>query len=156
MSERQGVPPATAVALALVGYLALAIAGLGVTSLVTSRDVLEAPGAGPLPGVVAMAVSAGAIAVGLVVMLRSARPSYGAAFVSALLGFLGYLLGLVVGAVLGGVPSSALTAAIGSFVLSWFSVVLALAAAVAGWSAVALVRTRAERPRWPWESDEDE
>jgi len=30
------------------------------------------------------------------------------------------------------------------------------AAAVAGWAGVALRRTRASRPRWPWEGDESD
>ncbi len=53
-------------------------------------------------------------------------------------------------------PDAARTAAaIGGFATSWFAVVLASAALVAGWVAVALVRTGADRPRWPWERDED-
>lgn len=156
MAEREGVQPATAVAFALIGYLALAICALGVTSLVTDRDVIDAPGAGQVPGIVGMALSVLALGLTLWGVLRAPRPSYGAAFVAALAAFLGYVLGLCVGVVIAGVDAALLGGAVGSFVLSWFAVALAAAGAVAGWSAVALVRTRSGRPRWPWENDEDE
>ena len=45
--------------------------------------------------------------------------------------------------------------AAGAFATSWFAVVLASTALIAGWTAVALVRTRAGRPRWPWEDRSD-
>ncbi|MCR2784901.1 MULTISPECIES: hypothetical protein [unclassified Microbacterium] len=156
MPEREGVQPAAALAFALIGYIALAICGLGVTSLVSGREVIDAPGAGQVPGIAGMALSVIAVAVVLWVMLRAPRPSYSAALVAALAAFLGYLAGLCVGVVIAGVDVGLLGGAVSSFVLSWFSVVLAVAGAVAGWSAVALVRTRSQRPRWPWESDEDE
>jgi len=156
MPEREGMAPATAIVFALVGYFALLVCGLGVTSLVTDRNVLVAPGAGPIPGVVGALFSIAGVALVLAVMLRAPRPSYGTAVLTALTAFLGYLLGLVVGVVTVGVDASVLAALTGSFVLSWFSVVVAVVGAVAGWAAVALVRTRAERPRWPWENDEDE
>ena len=51
----------------------------------------------------------------------------------------------------GGIDLARAIAAAGAFATSWFAVVLASAALIAGWTAVALVRTRAGRPRWPWE-----
>ena len=65
--------------------------------------------------------------------------------------FLAYLIGLLVGAMFGGIDLARAIAAAGAFATSWFAVVLASAALVAGWTAVTLVRTRAGRPRWPWE-----
>ncbi|MCR2825110.1 hypothetical protein [Microbacterium sp. zg.Y909] len=156
MPEREGMAPATAIVFALVGYFALLVCGLGVTSLVSDRSVLVAPGAGPIPGVVGAAVSIVAVALVLVITLRAPRPSYGVAALTALMAFLGYVLGLVIGVVVAGVDAGLLAALAGSFVLSWFAVVVAAVGAVAGWAAVALVRTRADRPRWPWENDEDE
>ncbi|WP_318244854.1 hypothetical protein [Microbacterium pullorum] len=148
-------PPA-ALAFALIGYLALAICGLGVTSLVTGREVIDAPGAGQVPGIVGMATSVALVGLVLWIVLRAGRPSYLAAIVVAIMAFLGYIVGLCIGAVFAGTDVALLGAAIDSFVLSWFAVVLAVSGAVAGWVAVALVRTRSTRPRWPWESDEDE
>ncbi|MFF2633366.1 hypothetical protein ACFVR6_10840 [Microbacterium sp. NPDC058021] len=156
MGEREGVRPAAALAFALIGYLALAICALGITSLVTGREVVDAPGAGQVPGIVGMATSVVLVGVALWIMLRAAHPSYLAALVAAVAAFLGYVVGLCIGAVFAGIDAALLGAAVGSFVLSWFAVVLAGAGAVAGWVAVALVRTRSARPRWPWESDEDE
>ncbi|MCR2816778.1 hypothetical protein [Microbacterium jiangjiandongii] len=157
MPEREGMLPATAIVFALVGYFALLVCGLGVTSLVTDRNVLVAPGAGVIPGVVGATVSVAAVALVLALLLRVPRPSYGgAALLTALMAFLGYVVGLVIGVVIAGVDAGILAALTGSFVLSWFAVVVAAVGAVTGWVAVALVRTRAERPRWPWENDEDE
>lgn len=156
MAEREGVRPPAALAFALIGYLALAICALGITSLVTGREVIDAPGAGQVPGIAGMATSVVLVGLALWIMLRADRPSYVAALVTAVMAFLGYVLGLCVGVVFAGIDAALLGAAVGSFVLSWFAVVLAAAGAVAGWVAVALVRTRSSRPRWPWESDEDE
>jgi prolipoprotein diacylglyceryltransferase len=62
---------------------------------------------------------------------------------------------VLVGAALTGVDLARAIAAAGGFATSWFAVLLASVALVAAWTAVALVRTRAGRPRWPWERDED-
>ena len=40
--------------------------------------------------------------------------------------------------------------------LSWFEVVIAVAAFVCAWAGIALTRTHASRPRWPWEDPFDE
>jgi hypothetical protein len=68
---------------------------------------------------------------------------------------LAYLVGVLAGGVLSGVDGARIVAAVGAFATSWFAVVLAAAALVGGWGAIALVRTAAERPRWPWERDDD-
>jgi len=48
------------------------------------------------------------------------------------------------------------TAVAGDLVRGGASVVLLLAAAVASWSGIALRRTRAQHPRWPWEEHDEE
>ena len=44
----------------------------------------------------------------------------------------------------------------GRIATTWFGVVVAAAALIAAWGGIALVRTRAQRPRWPWEDEFDE
>jgi len=67
-----------------------------------------------------------------------------------------YLLGVVVGGVLGGVDAAAALGVAGEFALSWYALVLGATAAAAAWAGIALHRTRARRPEWPWERDEDD
>lgn len=150
----RGVSPPVAVALATVAFFALAIAGLGMASLLLEADVIATPGVGQLAGVAAVALSTAAFGGLLWAYLRQPQPSYVAALPVTVAAVLAYLLGIGVGAMLQGTDAALALAAAGGFATSWFALVLAGAAFVASWSAVALVRTRAERPRWPWERDE--
>lgn len=150
------VRPVLALALGVIAYAALAIFGLGMTSLIVGRDVIDVPGLGQIPGVVGMLVSITAVAASIWAVVRPSQPSYVGAVGGVLAAYLGYLLGLLVGAVTGGVDVAAATAAVGTIAVSWFGAALAAAGGAAAWGAIALVRTRAERPRWPWEADEDE
>lgn len=153
MTEPQrGVSPPVAVAFATVGFFALLIAGFGMLSLLADADVLAVGGLGQAPGVVGVAVSVVVFVLTVWRAVRRPQPSYGAVAIVVVATVVGYVLGVLVGALLTGVDAARATAAAGSFATSWFAVVLASAALVAGWAAVALVRTRARRPRWPWES----
>ena len=136
---------------AAVGYLALLIAGFGLLSLLSDAEVLAVSGLGQLPGAVGVAASVVAFTIATAALVRRAHPSFGGVVVIVLMAFLAYLAGVLAGAVLAGVDATRVVAAIGAFSTSWFAVVLASAALVAGWAAIALVRTRAGRPRWPWE-----
>lgn len=147
-----GVRPPVAAALATVGFFALLIAALGMTSLLLEQDVIATEGLGLMPGVVAVALATLVVFGVLFVLLRRPQPSYGTAAVTMLAAVLAYLVGLWAGAVFQGGDPALATAAVGGFLLSWFALELAAIAFVAGWVGVALVRTRADRPRWPWES----
>jgi hypothetical protein len=131
--------PGLATAFAVVGFGALAVRGLG-----------------PVPGAAGFACAVIAVAAVLGSTLRAARPSYAIAALTGVVSLLGYLVGLVGSALLAGVDAARALAAAGGFAVSWFGVLLVIAAAIAGWSAVALARTRATPPRWAWERDEDE
>ena len=48
------------------------------------------------------------------------------------------------------------TAAAGQLVLGGSSAVIVGAALIAAWGAIALRRTGARAPRWPWEKRDDE
>jgi hypothetical protein len=159
--ERSGgsVGPFAAVAFSTIGFVALLIAGLGLTSLFTQSDVIETPGLGQAPGVAAAlcatAVFAGSVA--LTVRTRGAQhPSFANTAWIAAATFVAYLAGMWWGAVLTGADLAAAAAIAGRVATTWFAVVVLGAAAVSAWGAIALVRTRTERPRWPWEDDADE
>lgn len=150
------VAPPLAVAFAVVGFVALAIAGLGLTSLALDADVIDAPGLGQIPGVVGMILATGAFAAALWVGARAEHPSFWTALVTALSVYVGEVAGVAIGALLAGSDPAAAVAAAGGVAIGWPGLVVALAGVVAGWGGIALVRTRSRRPRWPWENDEDE
>ncbi|WP_336626647.1 MULTISPECIES: hypothetical protein [unclassified Microbacterium] len=150
-----GVSAPVAVVFATVGFFALLVAGFGLLSLATDAEVLPVAGLGPAPGIVGTAAAVVAFAAGVAALVRPPRPTYRGVWLVAVGCFLAYLVGVLVGAALTGVDLTRAIAAAGGFATSWFAVLLASVALVAAWTAVALVRTRAGRPRWPWERDED-
>lgn len=150
-----GVSPAVATAFAVVGFFALLIAGFGMLSLLTGAEVLPVAGLGQAPGIVGVALAVVAFAVTTGVTVRPVRARYIGVVTVAAATFVAYLVGVLLGAVAVGTDTARAVAAVGAFATSWFAVVLASAAFVCGWCAVALVRTGADRPRWPWERDED-
>jgi hypothetical protein len=149
------VRPLAALAYATVGFVALVIAGFGMTSLLLDADVIAVPGLGAAPGALGVALATLSFAGVVWATVRTARPSYGGSALAAVAAFLGYLAGVWFGALLAGVDLARATAAAGGFATSVFALVLLGAAFVSGWVAVALVRTRAHRPRWPWERDDE-
>lgn len=150
------VRPLAALAYATTGFVALVIAGFGLTSLLTDAEVLAVPGLGAVPGIAGVAAATAAFAVVTWFAVRPRRASYGAVAAVVAAAFLAHLAGVWVGALLSGTDPARATAAVGGFATSPFAAVLLASAFVSGWAAVALVRTRASRPRWPWESDDEE
>ncbi|MGX5772036.1 hypothetical protein ACWKWN_14895 [Microbacterium trichothecenolyticum] len=179
------VRPPVALAFATMGFVALLIFGLGMTSLATSQDVIATPGLGQVPGVAGVVCATLAFAGGLWAAIARAgyrtdaaapardaapapagtgtgtgagaqHPSYwGAAWTTAAT-FLAYLGGVWFGAVFTGADLGVATAVVGRLATTWFGLVVAAAAFVSAWSGIALVRTHARRPRWPWEDEFDE
>lgn len=150
------VRPALALAFTAAGFVALLIAGFGIVSLLTDTEVIGIPGLGAVPGAAAFAAATVAFAGLTWLSVRVPHPSF-VSVVAVIAGvFLVYLAGLWVGALVTGTDAGRATAAVSGFVGSSFAVVLAASAAVCAWVAVALVRTRASRPRWPWEDEDDD
>lgn len=153
------VSPLTAVALATVTFVALIIGAFGVLALVLGEDPIETPGIGQVPGIVATAISAIVFGASLWFTLRrrhpQSRPSFWSAAGVALAAAIAYVAMLWIAAVATGADLGAAGGAAGRIATSWFGVALLLAAFACAWGGIALVRTRAERPRWPWEDDED-
>ncbi|MFJ6532431.1 hypothetical protein [Microbacterium sp. NPDC091662] len=142
--------------LATISFFALAVFALGAVSIVTDTDIIAVPDLGQMPGVVGMLAAVVAFALMLWSTLRRPQPSYVATIAIALVAGLAHLIA-VWGAVLIGAGSVVLaTAVAGDLVRGGASAVLVLAGLIAGWGGIALRRTRAEHPRWPWERDEDE
>lgn len=179
------VRPPVALAFATVSFVALLIFGLGMTTLLLEEDIVATPGFGQMPGVIATVCAVGAFALGLWIAIRpprartrgtdatttpvpqaaqaptgegtrAARPSFWNALWIVAATLLAYLVGLWWGAVLTGADLGVASGVAGRIGSSWFALVIAGAALVAAWGGIALVRTRAGRPRWPWEKDDDE
>ncbi|MGA7147998.1 MAG: hypothetical protein WBX17_05865 [Microbacterium sp.] len=150
------VRPVLALALATVTFFALLIFGLGMTSLIADQDVIATPGLGQIPGITGTVLATGAFAAGLWAAVRRPPAAYIGALWTAVACFLAYVLGVWLGALFSGAGLAVSTAVAGRIATSWFGLVVAVAGALAAWGGIALVRTRAQRPRWPWEDEFDE
>ena len=155
-SERGPVRPSVALAFAVVGFVALLVCGLGVVSLVSDADPISARGFGQLPGILGTVAAAVAFAGVLWGSVRRGRPSFWGALWTAAATFLCYLVGVGIGALAQGADPALTASVVGRLATTWFGAVVAGAALVASWGGIALVRTHARRPRWPWERDEEE
>ncbi|KJQ54043.1 hypothetical protein [Microbacterium sp. SA39] len=139
-----------------MGFFALAVFGLGAVSLLTDAEIIAVPGLGPVPGIIGMISAVVGFALMLLSALRRQQPSFFATISISLVAGLAHLTGVWV-AVLSGSGSIVIaTAVAGDLVRGGASAVLLLAAAIAAWGGIALRRTRAARPRWRWESEDDE
>ena len=145
-----------ALGLSIAAFVALLIFGLGMVSLLLDQDVLGVPGLGQVPGILGTVFTTAGFALSLGLWLRRPHPSYWGAAVAALTCLLSYSFGVWFGAVFAGADLAAAVAAAGGVVTSWFGVVIAASGAICAWGGIALVRTRAQRPRWPWEDPFDE
>lgn len=145
-----------ALVLATVGFFALAVFGLGALSVATDADIIAVPGLGPVPGVSGMLVAMGAFALSLWTGLRRVQPSFLSAVTIALMSALAHLVAVWAAVLFAAGDLITATTVAGDLVRGGASVVILLAAAIAGWAGIALRRTRAQQPRWPWERDDEE
>ncbi|MGI6879284.1 hypothetical protein [Microbacterium sp. gxy059] len=152
--EGEGPPILVLLAFAAFGFLALLVCGLGFASLATDEDVIATPGVWILSGYVAAGVAVAAFALLLWGALAPTRPSYLAVIGIALAVPAAHALALAATAVLGGSSVGVAIGAAGDVLVGWVSPTVAVAAAVASWAAIAMRRTRARPPRWPWEDDD--
>ncbi|MCE0510179.1 hypothetical protein LVJ59_14090 [Microbacterium sp. KKR3/1] len=142
--------------LATISFFALAVFGLGALSVATDTDIISTPDLGQAPGVAGMLAAVVAFAVLLGVTLRTRRPSFVSTITIALVTVLAHLAVVWFAVLLGTSDIVIATAVAGDLVRGGVSAVLLVAALIAAWGGIALRRTRAEHPRWPWERDEDE
>ncbi|MFG6402765.1 hypothetical protein [Microbacterium sp. P04] len=149
------LPPPLAVVFATVTFFALAIAGLGFTSLFLDADVIAVEGLGQAPGIVGMIGAGLVFAASLLLAVRTQHPSFWSAPITALATVLAYAAGVLFGGALSGADLAASAVAAGTAMVGWVGIVLFLAALVSAAGGVALVRSRGGTPRWRWERDDD-
>jgi hypothetical protein len=122
----------------------------------TDTDIIAVSGLGQAPGAVGMVAAVVVFALMLWSTLRRGDPSYVATIAIALLTVLTHLAAVWITVVIGSSDFVIATAVAGDLVRGGASAVLLVAALIAAWGGIALRRTRAEHPRWPWEREEDE
>ncbi|KKX98393.1 hypothetical protein AAY78_08030 [Microbacterium sp. Ag1] len=154
--ESAGVSAILAVVLATIGFFALAVFGLGAVSVATDTDIIAVPNLGQVPGVAGMIAAVVSFALVLWSTLRRSQPSYVATVAIALTAGLAHLVVVWLAVLIGDGDLVLATAVAGDLVRGGASAVIVLAALIAGWGGIALRRTRAEHPRWPWEREEEE
>ena len=136
-----------------MAYVALVIFGLGMTSLATNTDVIDTPGLSAVPGVAGIVVSAAGFSAVLGAGLRVPHPSFYTALWAALAAAVAYLAGVWIAAATSGVDAAMAASVVGRLAVGWAAPVVAVAGFVTAWAAIAVMRTRARPPRWPWERE---
>ncbi|WP_337459187.1 hypothetical protein [Microbacterium sp. KHB019] len=149
-----GVSAILATTMTTIGFFALAVFGLGALSIATDADIIPVPGLGQAPGITGMIIAIIVFAGILWLAVRIARPRFRSVWTIAIATTLAHLLavGFTVLVVTGEFVTA--LAVMGGLITGGASLIVLVAAAIAGWAGVALRRTRASRPRWPWERDD--
>lgn len=156
MTDDQRLPPGILLAFAAVAYGALAICITGFASLITDTDVIAVPGLGPVPGALAVLASVLVFAGMLWPVLRAPRPAFTGVIPVALATALAHLTSLWLLAVVFGSGLARATAAVAGAITGWTAPAFLVAAAIAAWGAIAVRRTAARPPKWPWETHPDD
>lgn len=150
-TEPAGVSAFLALVIGFVGFAALAILGLGMLSFFADIDIISVPGLDWWPAIVAMIVAIAVFCWMLWPTLSRGRASFLAVPAVALVAAFAHLAALWLAALLSGAGMTAALIAASQLITRGSSVVVLLAAAIGAWVAVALRRTRAGAPHWPWE-----
>ncbi|MDF2574200.1 MAG: hypothetical protein K0S05_1112 [Agromyces sp.] len=139
-------------------YLALVVAAYGFVSLLTNAEVISSADAGRLVGPAIVGASALALLLHLGRALRTpqrvlaptvlaAAFAWGAAVVVAIIGY----------AIATGTVLASLIFGLG-FGIGWFGLLIPVLAALVAWLALLVAGAQSggiDRPRWPWERDEE-
>ncbi|WP_394552978.1 hypothetical protein ACDF64_01305 [Agromyces sp. MMS24-JH15] len=140
--------------------LALVVFAFGFASLLVDADVVAESGVGIL--VVPAAIGASVAAVLVVLGFRLRRPDRmaGTVVLTAAGAWLSLVLVATLARLLDSTGPALASAAFGlGFGIGWFGLLVPAIAALVASLAVLVARGRAEgmdRPRWPWERDDDE
>ena len=154
--EPTGVSAFLALVIGFVGFATLSILGLGMLSYFRDIDILSVRGLDWWPAIVAMILAIVAFCWMLWPTLVRTRASFLAVPAVALVTAVAHLVALWLAALLSGVGTASALSAVSQLVTRGSSLVVLLAAAVGAWVSIALRRTRAGAPHWPWESDDAE
>lgn len=139
-----------------VGFFALAVFGLGMLSFITDADIIAVPGLGQAPGVIGMIVAVAVFVGVLWLAVRITHPKFRSVWSISILTAIAHLLAVGTGVLFTSGDFVKGLSVMGGLITGGTSVVLLIVAAVAAWAGVALRRTRAARPRWPWEREDGE
>ena len=139
--------------------LALVVCAYGFVSLLTDVDVITDPAAGLLVGPAAIGASVAAVLLTLAHTLRRPDRQWPSVAYPALWSWLAAVAVATVGYALAtGLVTPAVFFGVG-FGIGWFGPLIPALAAVVGSLAALVARGRSvgmERPRWPWERDDEE
>ena len=149
-----GVSAVLATVLTAIGFFAIAVFGLGALSVITDSDVISVPGAGQAPGIVGMILAIAAFAGVLWLAVRGEHPRFRSVWTIAVVTALVHLIGAGAAALVAAGEVVTALAVMGELVTDGASLVVLIAAAIAGWAGVALRRTRRSSPQWPWERED--
>lgn len=137
-----------------IGFFAIAVFGLGVLSIVTDADIISVPDTGQAPGIVGMIVAVAVFAGILYLAVRITHPKFRSVWAISIATAFAHMLAAAIGALIATGDFVNALAVMGELITGGASVVILATSAIAGWAGVALRRTRAKRPRWPWERDD--
>ncbi|KDA07058.1 hypothetical protein DC31_01080 [Microbacterium sp. CH12i] len=151
-----GVSAALATVMATIGFFALAVFGLGALSIATDAEIISVAGVGQAPGIIGMIIAVAVFAGILWLALRIAQPRFRSVWAISIATTLAHLLAVGVGLLFAGGDFVTALAVMGGLVTGGASLVMLVVAAIAAWAGVALRRTRAKRPRWPWEREDSD
>lgn len=139
--------------------LAAVVCAWGFVSLLTDAEVIAAPDAGRLVGPAAVGASVGAVLLTLARTLQRPERQWPSVLFPAIWSWVALVLVAAVGyAVATGTVLAALIFGVG-LGIGWFGLLVPALAAVIGSLAALVARGRSsgmERPRWPWERDDEE
>ncbi|MGM7671447.1 hypothetical protein [Microbacterium sp. A93] len=137
-----------------IGFFALAVFGLGALSIATDTDIIAIPGVGQAPGIVGMVIAVAVFAGILWLAVRIKHPRFRSVWTISITTALVHLLAVgLVAAIATGEFVTAM-AVMGGLITGGASLVILVVAAVASWAGVALRRTKAKHPQWPWERED--
>lgn len=139
--------------------LAAVVCAWGFVSLLTDAEVVTAPDAGRLVGPAAVGASVGAVLLTLARTLRRPERQWASVLFPALWSWVALVVVAAIGyAMATGTVLAALIFGVG-LGIGWFGLLIPALAAVVGSLAALVARGRSsgmERPRWPWERDDEE
>ena len=146
-------------AFSAAAYLALVVCAYGFVSLLTDAEVIASPDAGLLVGPAIVAAAVVALLLHLGRALRRPQHMAGPVLLAALWTWIAaVVVAMIAYSLATGTALASLLFALG-FGVGWFGLLIPAVAALVASFAVLVSRGEqggAERPRWPWERDDDE
>ncbi|WP_448005879.1 DUF6121 family protein [Agromyces bauzanensis] len=140
-------------------YLALVVAAYGFVSLLTDAEVISSEDAGRLVGPAIVGASALALLLHLGRALGHPERVLAATLLAAVWAWAAAVVVAIVGyAIATGTLLASLIFGLG-FGVGWFGLLIPAFAALVAWLALLVARAQSggvERPRWPWERDDEQ